>query len=233
MTNAMSHEIKTPLARMRFEIEMARTASDTQQIHEHLDHINRDISELNAFVTATLDYAILERAEVGLNFGVHNFTQVLPAICESVRRTAHHDLVIDCNVAADASHIRCDAHLIETAVRNLLYNAVRYAKARIEVSLKSEGERYVLAVDDDGPGIPSADRSRVFESFVQLDQPSTKKTGYGLGLAIVRRIVEWHGGRASAVDSHLSGARVVIEWSARSELNSRAGTVSARRPSPS
>jgi two-component system, OmpR family, sensor kinase len=231
MTNAMSHEIKTPLARMRFEIEMARAASNAQQAHEHLDHINRDISELNAFVTATLDYAILERAEVALNFGVHDFTQVLPAICDSVRRTARDDLAIECNVSGAATHLRCDAHLIETAVRNMLYNAARYAKSRVEISLSTDEHRCLLAVDDDGPGIPAQERSRVFESFVQLDQPSSKKTGYGLGLAIVKRIVEWHGGRASVLQSHLGGARVVIEWTTHSEPEDRDDVFSARRSS--
>jgi two-component system OmpR family sensor kinase len=212
MSNAMSHEIKTPLARMRFEVEMARAASNQQQAHEHLDHINRDISELNAFVTATLDYAILERAELVLNFGVHDFTRVLPAICDSVRRTTRDNLVVECNVSGAATNVRCDAHLIETAIRNLLYNAARYANSRVEVSLVIDDERCALAVDDDGPGIPPADRERVFESFVQLDQPSSSKIGYGLGLAITKRIAEWHGGRAAAMQSHLGGARLTIEW---------------------
>jgi len=81
MSNAMSHEIKTPLARMRFEIEMARTAANPRKLNEHLDNLDRDVGELNSFVTATLDYAILERAEVALNLAERTFFRPLPSPC--------------------------------------------------------------------------------------------------------------------------------------------------------
>jgi two-component system sensor kinase ParS len=71
-----------------------------------------------------------------------------------------------------------------------------------------------LLVDDDGPGIPQADRSRVFESFVQLERTAGRKTGFGLGLAIVKRAIEWHGGEVSVVESPLGGARFCVTWPA-------------------
>jgi two-component system OmpR family sensor kinase len=214
MSNAMSHEIKTPLARMRFEIEMARSANDSRKLGEHLDNLNRDIDELNAFVSATLEYAILERAEVALNVAEHDFTHILPAVAESVRRAALTDIDIASDVAADATRVKCDAHLLETVVRNLLHNAVRYARSRIELSFTTEGGEHILRVDDDGPGIPSADRARVFESFVQLDRGSAPKSGFGLGLAIVKRTIEWHGGRVGVDASGLGGARFEVRWPA-------------------
>jgi signal transduction histidine kinase len=192
MSNAVSHEIKTPLARMRFEIEVARTAANPDKLAEHLNNINTDIAELNAFVTATLDYAILERAEVALNIAEHDFTLILPAVTESVRRSAPPDLDIRCEVPSNATRASCDAHLMETVLRNLLYNAIRYARRQIRVTFTVQPEVYSLHVDDDGPGIPEADRQRVFGSFVQLGEPSGNKVGYGLGLAIVKRVVEWH-----------------------------------------
>lgn len=215
MSNAVSHEIKTPLARMRFEVEMARAAATPEKISEHLDHINTDIAELNAFVTATLDYAILERAEVALNIAAQDFTQILPAICDSVRRTTREDLALECGVAPNATAVACDAHLMETAFRNILYNALRYARRRIRVDFSIDAADYVLTVEDDGPGIAYADRERVFESFVQLGQAEGAKSGYGLGLAIVKRIVEWHDGRVSVTDSDLIGARFEVRWPLR------------------
>jgi signal transduction histidine kinase len=213
LSNALSHEIKTPLARMRFEIELARAASDKLQINEHLDHINGDVTELDRFVGATLDYAILERAEVALNIAHNDFTQILTAICESVRRTLPSGLTLHCEVAPDATRVSCDAHLMETVVRNLLYNAVRHATSQVRVSFAIEAaNRCSLSVDDDGPGIPAVDRERIFESFVRLDPSQATKSGYGLGLAIVRRIVEWHEGRVVAESSALGGARLRVEW---------------------
>lgn len=212
MSNAVSHEIKTPLARMRFEIEMARTAANPDKLAEHLNNINTDIAELNAFVTATLDYAILERAEVALNIAEHDFTLILPAVTESVRRSAPPDLDIRCEVPSSAARASCDAHLMETVLRNLLYNAIRYARKEIRVTFRVQPDIYSLHVDDDGPGIPEADRQRVFGSFVQLGEPSGNKVGYGLGLAIVKRVVEWHGGAVAVSQSALGGARFSVEW---------------------
>jgi two-component system OmpR family sensor kinase len=215
MSNALSHEIKTPLARMRFEIELARVAADREALLRHLDNLNTDVTELNAFVTATLEYAVLERAEVALNIAPHDFTSIVPAVTESVKRGARPELTIQCAVDAGAQAVVCDVHLIETVLRNLLYNAIRHAGRQIRVSFEVLGpQRYRLCVDDDGPGIADADRERVFGSFVQLGRPTGEKTGFGLGLAIVRRIVEWHGGSAHVERSALGGARFVAEWRA-------------------
>ena len=215
MSNAMSHEIKTPLARMRFEIEMARTAASSAKLNEHLDNLNRDVSELNAFVTATLDYAILERAEVALSVAKHDFTQILPAIALSVRRGARSDVGITYTIDPTATGVECDVHLLETVIRNLLHNAVRYARSTVRLSFEIGGTDNVVLVEDDGPGIPTEDRKRVFESFVQLDRQSGARTGYGLGLAIVRRAIEWHGGTTHVGESELGGARFEARWPIR------------------
>jgi two-component system OmpR family sensor kinase len=221
MSNAVSHEIKTPLARMRFEIEAARTAADMKGLTHHLNNINTDINDLNRFVTAALDYAILERAEVALNIGEHDFTLILPALTESVRRSAPNSLNIQCEVQSAATRVSCDAHLIETVLRNLLYNAIRYARTTVRLSFVIQpNDVYVLCVDDDGPGIPEADRARIFGSFVQLDQPSGTKVGFGLGLAIVKQVMDWHGGAVAVGQSSLGGAGFRVEWPA----------ASARRP---
>jgi two-component system, OmpR family, sensor kinase len=224
MSNALSHEIKTPLARMRFEIELARIAADREALLRHLDHLNTDVTELNAFVTATLEYAVLERAEVALNIAPHDFTAIVPAVIESVKRDARPDLTIRCEVDAGAKAVVCDVHLIETVLRNLLYNAIRYAAQQVRVTFAIlEQQRYRLCVEDDGPGIAEADRERVFGSFVQLGRPTGGKAGFGLGLAIVKRILEWHGGSAHAERSELGGARFVAEWPRGSTLPRSAG----------
>ncbi len=128
MSNAMSHEIRTPLARMRFEIELARTAGDSARLAMHLNNLNGDIAELDNFVKATLDYAILDRAEMVLNLGEHDLTVMLPAVVESIKRDLRTELTFRCEVSPKATNIVCDAYLMETVVRNLLHNAVRYAR---------------------------------------------------------------------------------------------------------
>jgi two-component system, OmpR family, sensor kinase len=214
MSNAVSHEIRTPLSRMQFEIELAQQATTVEEVRRSLSHVKTDIAAINDLVAATLSYAILERADVALNVNSHNFTALIPAIAASVAHDARPDLSISADVQSDAAEVRCDVHLIETVLRNLLYNATRYAKHSIKVAFTSHDGVNRLVVDDDGPGIPQADRHRVFDSFVQLERPASRKTGFGLGLAIVKRAIEWHGGEVSVVESPLGGARFCVTWPA-------------------
>jgi two-component system OmpR family sensor kinase len=212
MSNAVSHEIKTPLARMQFEIELAQQAQSVPEIKASLANIKLDIAAINDLVTATLDYAILERAEVSLNMGAHDFKTLIPAITETVKRDARPDLRMCAEVLGDAASVNCDMHLLESVLRNLLYNASRYAKREVRVTFSSHDGVNELLVDDDGPGIPQPDRKRAFESFVQLDRTRNKKTGFGLGLAIVKRAIEWHGGEVVISQSPFGGARFSATW---------------------
>ena len=212
MSNAVSHEIRTPLSRMKFEIELAQQAATVEEVRRSLEHIKTDIAAINDLVAATLSYAILERADVSLNIHAHNFTTLIPAIAETVGRDTRPDLQISADVQGDAHEVRCDVHLMETVLKNLLYNATRYARQSIGVTFKCDVGVNRLFVDDDGPGIPVADRQRVFESFVQLERTAGRKTGFGLGLAIVKRAIEWHGGQVSVTQSPLGGARFCVVW---------------------
>lgn len=212
MSNAVSHEIRTPLSRMQFEIELAQQATTVEEVRRSLTHVKTDIAAINDLVAATLSYAILERADVTLNVNSHNFTTLIPAIAESVARDARPDIQIRADVEGTATAVRCDAHLMETVLKNLLYNATRYAQHSIMVTFATVNGVNHLFVDDDGPGIPEADRHRVFESFVQLERTEGRKTGFGLGLAIVKRAVEWHGGEVLVTDSPSRGARFRVMW---------------------
>src|ERR1700678_1997270 len=180
MSNAVSHEIKTPLSRMQFEIELAQQAQSTSEVKTSLSNIKADIAAINDLVSATLNYAILERADLSLNIGTHDFTTLIPAIAESVGHEARPDIRLRSAVQGDADKVVCDIHLLETVLKNLLYNAARYAKRDIEVSFSVHDGVNQLSVDDDGPGIAEKDRDRALESFVQLDQAKDKKAGFGL-----------------------------------------------------
>jgi len=97
-------------------------------------------------------------------------------------------------------------------VRNLLANAARHAETRVAVWLVERHGRAVLTVDDDGAGVPQADRERVFDRFVRLDEARTRDSGgSGLGLAIVREIARVHGGTVTVGESPLGGARFVVD----------------------
>ena len=220
MSNAVSHEIKTPLARMQFEIALAQQVQTGPEVAASLGNIKADIAAINDLVTATLDYAILERADMTLNVGVYDFRALIPAIAEHVKRDTRPEIRMSAEVHGDADKVNCDLHLVEAVLKNLLYNASRYARREIRVAFVSRDGVNELLVDDDGPGIPEADRKRAFESFVQLDQARNKKSGFGLGLAIVKRAIEWHEGEVVISESPLGGARFCATWPRKTLLPS-------------
>jgi signal transduction histidine kinase len=109
--------------------------------------------------------------------------------------------------------VAIDRERLARAVSNLLANAVTHAgpDGRVEVSAADRGDRVEIHVDDDGPGVPVAERQRVFDRFARLDSSrSSDRGGSGLGLAIVSAIAEAHGGTASCSESPLGGARFTI-----------------------
>jgi two-component system, OmpR family, sensor kinase len=212
MSNAVSHEIKTPLARMQFEIELAQRAGGAAALQASLENLKADVAAINQLVTATLGYAILERADMALNVGTHDFTALVPALAEQIVRESRPELAVRTEMHGDVREVACDLHLIESVFRNLLYNAARHATREVRVSFGVAQGLNELIVDDDGPGIPEPDRRRVFDSFVRLGNTAGKKSGFGLGLAIVKRALEWHGGEVTAGDSPLGGARFRAVW---------------------
>jgi two-component system sensor kinase ParS len=113
----------------------------------------------------------------------------------------------------------CEPRYMARAVRNLVRNALRFANNRVEVSVQHVHDKFVIHVDDDGPGIPEADHSRLFVPFARIDESRSRDSGgSGLGLAIVQRIAQWHGGLASIAISPLGGTRISITWSGVAQL---------------
>ena len=217
LTNAVSHELRTPLARLRFGMEMLQTAPDANTRARHIDGMNTDIDELEGLIAELLTYARFDRATPDLKLERQDLATWLP---ETVNRAwaGKRDVALQVH----PTHISGDActdfepKLMARALGNVLQNAQRYAAQRVEVSSSVSADTCHIVVDDDGPGIPAADRARVFDPFTRLDTSRNRDSGgYGLGLAIAQRIAQWHGGTIGVEDSPLGGARFVISWPVR------------------
>jgi signal transduction histidine kinase len=114
-----------------------------------------------------------------------------------------------------AGQVRGRVDELTRVVAHLLDNAARHAASKVAVSLESLGDHVVLSVDDDGPGVPSEHRDRVFERFVRLDEARERdRGGAGLGLAVVASVVSAGGGDVTVTDSELGGARFTIVFPA-------------------
>jgi two-component system sensor histidine kinase RstB len=122
-------------------------------------------------------------------------------------------LTVDTSALPPGLRVQIDRKSLPYAIKNLLRNAIRYARTTIHVSAAIAGDRIQIHVDDDGIGIPPEERERVFSAFTRLDRSRDRSTGgYGLGLAIARLVMEMHGGTASADESPLGGARFTLAW---------------------
>jgi signal transduction histidine kinase len=214
LTNAVSHELRTPLSRLRFGLEMLETAEDIENRSHYARELQTDVTELEELVSELLAFARFDREKPELQFGLHRLE---PFLCQLLAETVPEDSSIRYqlhnHLDEQSAQVRFDPKYLARAVANLIQNALRHANRGIQLIVERNGEECTIHLDDDGPGIPAPDRQRVFEPFTRLDASRNRMSGgYGLGLAIVMRILEWHKGRASVGDSPLGGARLTLSW---------------------
>jgi len=207
LTGALSHEMRTPLARIKFAMAVT---DDKESVADELASIGQDVKEIEELITAMLEYARLDHPDREIKLQrIPMDSWLAQAIGHS--RLAEQGLSIE--LEASAGEVRFDPKLMKLALSNLLVNACRYADSRVLVRFSTDAGRCLLAVEDDGPGIPKAERAEVFKAFRRLDSSRNRETGgHGLGLAIVARIAGLHGGSARVEKSSLGGARIVIAW---------------------
>lgn len=219
LTNAVSHELKTPLARLRFALSLAEEATPAE-LESLLRKMHLDVDELDSLVQEMLLYSRLERNAISPEMALASVPveSWLPnAVEDEIEAAQAADISVPVAVESKVADAACEPKYMARAVQNLVRNALRFAKSRVEVSVEEDRQRYRIHVDDDGPGIPVADHARLFVPFARLESSRTRQDnagGTGLGLAIVQRIAEWHGGRATISTSGLGGARITIEWPA-------------------
>ena len=213
LTNAVSHELRTPIARLRFGMEMLQDSSREEDRARFMASMNSDIDELDRLVAELLTYARFDRDRPELEF---KRQEILPWLDGVIRqaRVGKSELTMDFVISADnLKYARFDPLLMARALGNLLQNAARYAHSQVNVIFALENGYFQLIVDDDGPGIPEAERDTIFDAFKRLDSSRDRGSGgYGLGLTIAYRISEWHDGEICVSDSPMGGARFEIRW---------------------
>jgi signal transduction histidine kinase len=176
--------------------------------------LQADVTELEELVSELLTLARFDREKPDLQFDVHSLEPFLhQVIDESIPDDCPIRCQLRCRLDRESVYVRFDPRYLSRALGNLLQNAMNYAESEIQVVVERNGLECCIHVDDDGPGIPPADRIKVFEPFTRLDVSRSRTSGsYGLGLAIVTRILKWHTGRATAGDSPLGGTRLTVCW---------------------
>lgn len=212
----ISHELRTPIARMRFALEMLAETDDNGERERLWAMMAADLDELDHLIDTSLTYARFEREAPVAHFSSVRFVSWLNDEIDSVRLLGRDlELAVDTSKLPENLNIDVDRKAMPYALRNLLRNAFKYARQRVSVSAELRGDTICIHVDDDGIGIPQEDREHVFSAFTRLDRSRDRSTGgYGLGLAIARRVLDLHGGTATADASPLGGARLTLSWQA-------------------
>lgn len=212
----ISHELRTPIARMRFALEMLSETNDLDERRRLWAMMEADLDELDQLIDTSLTYARFEREVPEAHFSSVRLAEWLSDEVDSVRLLGRQlEVIVDTSSLPDNLHIDLDRKAMPYALRNLLRNAFKYASQQIRVSAEMHNDRIAIHVDDDGIGIPEEEREHIFSAFTRLDRSRDRSTGgYGLGLAIARRVLELHGGTAFASSSPLGGARFTLTWQA-------------------
>lgn len=207
LIDSIAHELRTPLVRLRYRLEISDNISDTEAVT-----LNRDIEQLESLIEELLTYARLDRPKVELNLQSMDLAGWLAERLDDIR-SVHTDFLIELNTPQRHNIGMVDSRLMERVLDNLVNNALRYGGQRLRVGLWFDGSLACLQVEDDGPGIPVAERERVFEPFVRLDPSRDRATGgCGLGLAIVHSVAQAFGGHVLIDTSPLGGASVRFCW---------------------
>jgi signal transduction histidine kinase len=209
-TGDAAHELRSPVASIRAQAEVAVLHPDAEFAQEVLTEVVAESERLSSLID---DLLVLSRSDAGelpaagpvdLALAAQAAVDRLPADGPSVRL----------RVPAKASPVWTAAGELDLVLDNLLRNAVRHARAQITVLvLPTAGAGARLLVDDDGPGVPEEHRSRVFDRFYRVHDDRGRATGgFGLGLALVAEIVRRRGGTVSVGESPDGGARFEARW---------------------
>jgi signal transduction histidine kinase len=199
----VSHELRSPVTRLKVALELVPDTGMKARM-------SADVAEMEMMIGELLE---LER--VRDRHGIRTARQNVANIVDDAARN-FRDRPPGVRVLPTEPEILgdVDPDLIRTVIRNLLENAIKYSlpdSRPVEVSVSQDGERVVVRVTDDGPGIPEADIPKLFEPFFRVDRSRSRKTGgYGLGLSISKRIIEAHGGTIEVENNAPRGAFFVV-----------------------
>ncbi len=211
----ISHELRSPLARLSVAIELARSGEDREHM---LNRIQKEAERLNELVAELLQVTRVEGDPSSQKTDTVPLDELVgDVVYDSLLEAKTKDCTLQVNASAPAAVIG-DEELIRRAVENVIRNAVRYAPpgTPIDIELRSTDNTAVICVRDYGPGVPEEALSRIFDPFYRVDSDRNRASGgIGLGLAIARRSVELHKGKLNAQNAH-PGLLVTMEFPAAS-----------------
>jgi two-component system OmpR family sensor kinase len=205
--SAVSHDMRTPLARMRFGIDTIAEEDDPVQQKRYLERLGQDVDEMTKLVEVLLDYSRLEQVMINLDKTPVNISK-LAKTCIHNKQTDNNSLLLeapnkDLMVVGDSKYL-------SILINNVLQNAINYGKSTVHVKLYQDKDYVCISIADDGEGF-NDNHQDMLKPFVRGNAASDITKGYGMGLAIVKRITEWHHGQLNITHCEaLLGAKVEV-----------------------
>jgi signal transduction histidine kinase len=199
-----AHELRSPIASLRTQLEVA-------QAHPGLLELDGLLGDTVRLEHLAADLLLLARLDAGEQPRADRI-ELTGLVQEELAHRAGDRLPVGSGLGVDELAVTGSRTQLARVLGNLVDNAQRHAATTVRVTLERRGDRAVLAVADDGPGVPEPDRERIFQRFVRLDDARSRdEGGAGLGLAIVRDVVGRHGGTIRVEPADSGGARFVVE----------------------
>nr|BFF01103.1 ATP-binding protein [Streptoalloteichus tenebrarius] len=210
-TGDAAHELRSPVASIRAQAEVAVAYPDPESAQEVLRDVAEEAERLSRLVD---DLLALARADAGRLPPLER-VDLVAAVASAARRAESPDGPPVRTEAPTPAAVLAAPTEVATVLDNLVRNARRHARALVRVSVLPAGRQVRLVVDDDGPGVPEEHRRRVFDRFYRVqDDRARESGGAGLGLALVAETVRRRGGTVSVGDSPEGGARFEVRWPA-------------------
>ena len=212
MVAAISHELRTPLTILQGRLHalcdgvIPGNLAEHYKLLEYTEHLVRLVEDLNTVTLAAARQLTLHLS----HFDLAGFVAELIPVYED--RAAKHGVLIHVDAGAPVL-VHADQDRIQQVLGNLIENAIRYAAGgeRIDVTVLQRGDKAILDISDYGPGLPETLRERIFDPFFRFDDSRSRETGgSGLGLSVVKSIIEQHGGTIDAGHRQGGGACFTI-----------------------
>ncbi|MDP5135306.1 ATP-binding protein [Rheinheimera baltica] len=210
----LSHELRTPLARVRMGLDTLCETTDPKLRTQYEVRVNQNLDDMESLINALLNFARLQHS---LDSTAKSRIDLKPLVLQQMAKA--NDQRLELIVGPDQYWIWGDEHHVSLMLSNLLTNALKHCREKVQVTLSGSTGHVTLCINDDGTGISATDADKVFQPFVRLaEKIEGNKPGFGLGLALVERITQWLGGEVKVVTcQNLKGASFVVRFSYRPE----------------
>lgn len=203
MASSLSHDIRTPIACLRFGLDAAFDCDDKVKVKHYLTRMEHDLDHMESMLKSYLAFATLEQNANKITYTETNLKNYLEAIIDQLTPKLHANqinITLNCNEQI----VYADLHWLARAITNLINNACDFAHHQVFISAQYNDKYIIITVEDDGPGVTHENHKKIFSPFFRASTHRNRSDkSYGLGLAIVEKVAQWHQGTVEVSKSEL------------------------------